>query len=139
MSDLAEIMAELQAASEQLAAYKDAVGDAVRTLGHDGCEPVDLFDALGQVVALLDGKDSLERADLQGVAERVRAVLYADKRTRELLESSRGVCERRTAERDEARSKLQRTRAALLLRGHTDECYSGAADECDCPLAVLTS
>ena len=33
---------------------------------------------------------------------------------------------------------LDRLVFALRERGHTDECYSGTDEDCDCPLRVLT-
>lgn len=40
-------------------------------------------------------------------------------------------------EGDDLSAECERLRRALFERGHTDECYSGEAKECDCPLAVL--
>lgn len=97
-----QLAAEVAALSERLAEYQAAVADATEMLGHSGDAPVDLVDALGQVEALLAGEDSFERNDLAGLAEKVRAALWDRDRARMLLAQTRAVCERRTAERDEA-------------------------------------
>lgn len=113
MTSLAEEVASL---SEQLAEYQAAVGDVVRMLGHEGDSPDDLRDAVGQVDALLGGEDSVDRNDLTGLAEQVRRALM-------LLRDTRVVCERRTAERDEARRERDAVarslaRALSLLDGY---------------------
>lgn len=35
------------------------------------------------------------------------------------------------------RARVDLVKAALIERGHTDECYSGMIEECDCPLKAL--
>jgi hypothetical protein len=58
----------------QVAAYQDAVRDVVSQLGHEGDDPADLRDAVGQVVdRLLQGQDLT--TPLTGAAEVIRLTL----------------------------------------------------------------
>lgn len=72
--DASNLAEECMRLSEQLIAYREAVAEAVALLGHTGCEPEDLRDAIGQLERLLAGKD-LDRNDLRGFAEQVRGLI----------------------------------------------------------------
>lgn len=71
-AEVSELQTEIARLSEQLAEYRSTVAEVVWNLGHVGDDPDALRDAVGQIEALLDGKDSLERNDLNGLAERLR-------------------------------------------------------------------
>lgn len=65
------LLAQISNLSEQLAEYRMVVCSVVEQLGHSGNSPDDLYDAVTQIVALVDGEDSAERTDLTGLADRV--------------------------------------------------------------------
>ena len=97
-----ELLAQLAACQERLAAYVDVVADVVERLGHEGSEPGDLLDALGEIEGMFTGKFSCEPHDLAGLAEVCRLALWHRDRARLLLADARNTCEQRAAERDQA-------------------------------------
>lgn len=98
--DRSDLLAQLAACQEKLAAYVDVVADVVERLGHEGREPCDLLDALGEVEGMLLGKVTNEPHDLAGLAEQVRQALWHRDRARLLLSDARNTCEQRASERD---------------------------------------
>jgi hypothetical protein len=73
MDEHAELKAEIAQLSERVIAYEAAVGDVVALLGHEGNDPDDLRDAVGQIERLLAGKD--RDVELTGLAEQLRRLL----------------------------------------------------------------
>jgi hypothetical protein len=97
-----DLLAQLVACHERLAAYADTVADVTERLGHEGNEPGDLLDALGEIEGMLAGDVTSEPHDLTGLAEQVRQALWHRERARLLLADARSTCDRRAAERDQA-------------------------------------
>jgi hypothetical protein len=76
MDEHAELKTEITQLSERVIAYEAAVGDVVALLGHEGNDPDDLRDAVGQIERLLAGKD--RDVELTGLAEQLRQLLHPD-------------------------------------------------------------
>lgn len=108
-----DLLAQLAACQERLAAYVDVVADVVERLGHEGNEPDDLLDALGEIEGMLAGKVTNEPHDLTGLSEVCRQALWHRDRARLLLADARSTCDHRAAERDAA--ILERDAAAREL------------------------
>lgn len=65
---------QLEERDEELRIYRETIADVVELLGHEGCEPVDLRDAVGQIERLLDLRD-LEVEGFTGLARRLQALM----------------------------------------------------------------
>ena len=101
-AERSDLLAQLAACQERLAAYVDVVADVVERLGHEGSEPGDLLDALGEIEGMLAGKITNEPHDLTGLAEVCRQALWHRDRARLIRDDARNTCEQRAAERDRA-------------------------------------
>jgi hypothetical protein len=93
-----DLLAQLAACQERLNAYVDVVADVVERLGHEGSEPSDLLDALGEIEGMLTGKITNEPHDLAGLAEQVRQALWHRDQGRLLLADAHNTCEQRARE-----------------------------------------
>lgn len=125
-TERSHLLAQLEVCQERLATYVDVVADVVERLGHEGNEPGDLLDALGEIEGMLAGKITSEPHDLAGLAEVTRQALWHRDRARLLRDDARNTCEQRAAERDRAileRDAVARTLArSLALLEVTSSC-----------------
>jgi hypothetical protein len=101
-SERSDLLAQLAACQERLASYIAVVDDVVERLGHNGSEPGDLLDALGEIEGMLAGRVTHESHDLAGLAEQVRQAIWQRERWWLQLADARNACDQRAAERDRA-------------------------------------
>ena len=64
---------ELELIQQQRDVLAIAIAETTEMLGHEGCDAVDLRDAIGQLKRLLNGKDLDD--ELEGLAARIQVLV----------------------------------------------------------------
>lgn len=75
MYDIDEALARIEALEADNQALREAIAEATEALGHRGCEPVDLRDAVGMLDRVIAGKDTASGLEHQGFAREIEAVV----------------------------------------------------------------
>jgi predicted nucleic acid-binding Zn-ribbon protein len=72
-SELKDLRDEIERLQHEIDQLHEGIADANELLGHEGCKPDDLRDALAGLERVLDGKDLGD--ELEGITARVQSLV----------------------------------------------------------------